>query len=292
MITPAAALSLVGASMLRFRTPVTDPVQYEIRCIAPDEYDLSFRHLYEADEKKRKIFRTAIGKTFAMLGLRIVYAPKPSFNAVIAPPATFDEELELPNNVIMKRPSLAIEGTEIMKHEGAAFTMGGCAFLVLTFMDRTGTGRCLIGHAGTKSLIDFEHVLHGGAPREHYSIIDALVDYAVAEGGSPERMVLRSFFEIPWEAYSYSTRDGAHSDDNAVLVPHLIEKHGRTDIMEVYQGHEHFRTKALVEAQALARGVINVSSECILPLDGPFAYTRHSNPRLSGMARNLAVLVR
>lgn len=291
MTDTAAQLSLVEARVLRFRTPITDPVQYEMRCIAPHDCDLSFKQLYEPDEKKRKAFQTIVGHTFATLNLRTVYAPKPSFNAMIGPPAMFTEEILLPYNVTVKRPVLKIEGTEIMKHEGAAFTMGGCSFLVLTFMDRTGTGRCLIAHAGTASLVDFEHVLHSKEPREHYSIIDALVEYAVVEGGAPERMALRSFFEIPWEAYSYSAHDSAYGEDNAALRDHLIEKHGRTDIMEKYQGHEHLRTKALVEAQALAHGIVNVSSECILPLGGPFAYTRHSNLKLRGEARNLAIIV-
>lgn len=284
-------LSADDVTVLEYPPQATDPIKYEVRCLAPNPYDLSFNQLYEPDTAKRNAYYRRMGAIFAAYNLRTILAPKPKFNAVVGSPGLFTEEFHLPFDVTIKRPSVLVEGTEISEFQGGAFTAGGCPFLVLTFIDEKGQARLLFAHAGTGSLIDFEHAVHLNAPRPHYSVVDALVDYAVAEGGQPEWMTLRCFFSIPCEAYQYSMKNPVHGEENKVLFTHLSNKYGETSFFETYDGHEHFNLEKLVEVQAHARNIVRVSSHCTLPKKGRFAHTRHAVPELSGLARNLEIII-
>lgn len=277
--------------ILTFPPQSLDPIPYEVSCIAPLGRNLSFKQLYEADAHKRAAFHELAGRMFASMNLRKVYAPKPSFNAVVGAPEEFTEIIELPYDITIFRPTLAIEGTEIKRGEAVAITAGGCPFVALTFKDQKGVWRVLVMHAGTGSLIDLEHVLQGKEPREHYSAVDALIDYALAEGADPAEMILRCFFSIPVEAYQYSSRDPVHKDDNRVLLDHLSERFGNVGIIVPIDGHEHLSLETLIIVLARRRGIVNVSAHRTLPETGLFPHTRHKIPELRGTARSMEVLV-
>lgn len=275
---------------LTYRAPPHDPVRYEVLCLPPLGRDLSFKQLYEADGAKRTAYYEMLGRTFSNLNLRTVIAPKPNFNAVVDSPTLFTEELKLKFGVTIKRPVLAIEGTELAEYEGGAFTAGGCPFLVLSYVDGHAKKRILFAHAGTGSLIDLEHALHRHESRPHESIVDALVDYATLQGAQPEWMTLRCFFSIPSEAYQYSLKDPIHKSQNRLLFDYLLNLYGETSIFEKHDGHEHMNLETLIMVQAERRGIVRRSFHCTLPKAGAFAHTRHANPELSGLARNLEVI--
>lgn len=285
------ATVLPGDPLQYFQTTPHEPCEYTVQCHASQGFDWSLRHLANSTVEQIN-YTTQLGLVIAAENRRSAYAPRVShMSALVYPQQAFTLGTDICRGVTLWRTLGPSDGVVLPSNGLFVMSAGGCPALVLTARSFAGTSICIVAHAGLASLID-EGVLAGHAPREHASVVAAMVEAACGLSADPFTLTLRSFYAIPWEAFPRALRDRRHGEKNAVVVKHL-ETHWGNDVVKRSDGTEFVCLTSLIEAQAEAAGIPRVEARGYeLPLNGRYAYTSHHNPALGGLVRNLVLVKR
>lgn len=184
---------------------------------------------------------------------------------------------------------IACDSTYIGLHDGGIMAAGGCPLIVLN-----GFGAdeeiCLFAHGGRDSLID-PGTYDGSSPRKHFSVVDAMVAYAVEQCGVDRKhLFLRSFFSLPWQRFRHDA-----TDDRSQRIRRVLAKRGQESALQLNEeGVQCLSLNTLIKRQAEQLNIAFALDVGLLdlPENGDFAYTRHPNPELGGTMRNLVTLER
>lgn len=226
---------------------------------------------------------------------RTYYAPSVDLmSGAILPHDAFSIAFHLDGSRRIRRPGyeggsrLACDGTFLEAKEAGIMTAGGCPLIVLNGFG-VHSELCLFGHGGRDSLID-PSVHTGKPPRKHFSVVEAMVACAREYfGAEPQRLLLRSFFSLPWRTFKHDQNDPRTQAIHAAL------KDRRQDnaLIQNEKGEHCLSLNELIRIQAEKLDISFVETGLFdLPEDGDCAYTRHPSPELAGSVRNLVVLER
>jgi hypothetical protein len=283
---------------LHFTTPENEPVQYSVSC-----HPALVRNCisnWSLDQIGNSYFDQRLLDVIPEQ-VRTVYEPSAALmSGIILEPMWFTRAVQLSERVVLRRPAydkgnpIECEGTALEVGEAFATGAGGCAIIGVS-STRHDKPMLLMAHAGRDSLIDRSVVEGNGPSRPYFSEIDQLVVYAkVHYELEPEELILRSFFALPWRAYPHDPEYPVHGPFFQRLVDMLRNEHGGMYRDAVMNDGDipYISLSTLIECQALWRGIRVERPICTLPMDGPYAYTRHTDPHLAGRMRNLVLGVR
>ncbi|MEK7100074.1 MAG: hypothetical protein AAB883_02980 [Patescibacteria group bacterium] len=206
----------------------------------------------------------------------------------------FDSKRVLSNGVELYGSYKPADVVAIRKRQGVFFQAGGCLLVVATAEEY-----CVAGHVGRESLIR-----PPGAEREYESVVNAIAESFDRKGIARENIVLRAYFGIQPRVFphdpTYPGREAlyenllakAGSIQSRVRKKERVKKWNQNDfILEVIGGIPHLNLYLLLKAQALLEDIERIAFEKPLPINGDFAYTRHTNPELA-RARNSVFVYR
>lgn len=280
--------------LLPFYTDAHEPVRYAMYTFVPTcaEENWSLKGLTEGDTKR---FYARLAHVLMSLNLRTVFAPSSmDMSGLFVDRKGYTIEHKISPSVTVWRPNTPADIAEIFRGEAGAGSYGGCGGIVLTFRDKSSDPHCLYAHAGLGSLVDMNVVHLRPGPRTEFSVVDALVTRAIELGGVPERMHLRVFGVVPWQAFRYSFDDPKWGEDNFTLVSFLESEYGKDSgvIKRDDRFHECICLETIIRIQAERRGVKHIHAHGHgLRLDGKVPFVTHPNKELGGSLRYLQVLV-
>lgn len=288
------------SSCLSFTTPPEEDVQYTVTCFPAREdgtiRNWTFGDLDDSAFKER--LRSKVPQ-----GITTVYAPSVvKMSGVVLPPERFTRIFPIDRGLVVRRPGfikdsnddmVGCDGTQIARNTAGSMTAGGCAFIIVSGLTETGEDLCLMAHAGRDSLIDMHVIKHEKSSRAHFSIVDAMVAYAARRGARTENLILRSFFALHWVAFEhrldYPGREALHEklvtffNEHPYFSSALKMRYGRTPCICL---------STLIQQQANTYPFKHVQTmDHVLPVDGSYAYTRHTDPEMRGERNELRNLV-
>lgn len=277
-----------------YETPVLDPVPFRVRIRAPDSQifdwhtDNGFAERVGSTPEEERAYRTMLEEALREDGVRAGYYPQGNkMSGVIASVKNFTRSMLLCSpDVTLFRAEVPCDGLVLPSRAAFVLDPGGCAVLVLTALTKGGEQLCIAAHAGLMSLIAID------ADREHESVIDAMIAQAEGQFALAETLTLRAFYPLPWQGLPRWSKDPVHGAHNIRQLEYLRDHH-LSRAIRVHLGKEYVDLARLIHEQARRAGIHNIETGLhILPVDGPYAYTSHSNPSLADRMRNLVTVVR
>jgi hypothetical protein len=284
---------------LQFTSPRTDYVHYSVHCIP----------VWDGEEMTNWSLKQLGTPAFnarlrAQLPPKVttLYAPTVAdMSGVIVESKRFTRAFPLDDRVTLWRPPLeknsktnllSCDGTQFLENEGFCMSAGGCPLIVLSGLTTKGEYLCLMAHAGEDSLLDKEVV--GGVDsfpsRTTFSVVDAMVNYAVQRGADVEDLTLRSFFSLPWETFAHPFDDRRKGKYYRKMSDFFDKNRFYESAIRYKDGIMCVCLSSLIKRQAEYRGIGRIDTGlCTLPIDGNYAYTRHKNPSCAGKVRNLVL---
>lgn len=236
-------------------------------------------------------------------GERAYYAPTvAAMSGAILPHKSFTDFYTIDRFRHIARPGyigttndrLPCDGTIIGRNDGFIMSAGGCPLIVLTGVGEDGSPICIAAHAGRHSLLDPFALSEEKTPREHFSVVTAMVTFARNHyQARPEDLILRSFFSLPMRRYPHDPRDPQYREKSQRLHECLRARGLGGALLERDDGVICLSLSELIRLQAQAERVGKIdTARLTLPEDGNFAYTQHPRLELRGAVRNLVILTR
>lgn len=289
------------AETLSFTAPAFEPGRYRVACLSPVETDGEVRN-WTLKQLDHPAFKARLLNALPHERPRRYFAPTVDrMSGATQPQEAFTILYPLSRNCIVQRPGfrhasnekVACDGTSVGRHDGFLMSAGGCPLIVVSGTTHEGEEICLAAHAGRESLVDPFFTRSKPVPRPHTSGVNTLVAYAEVLGARPEDLTLRSFYSLPWHTFTHALDDPKYGERNTLRYEYLRGLGMAGVFLERDDGVLCLSLSMLIKLQAERLGVGKIEvGECTLPENGPFAYTSHANPALSGSMRNLVYLVR
>jgi hypothetical protein len=213
-------------------------------------------------------------------------------SGVIVKPEELTTTYEIGLNVRVHRNTAIKSDGVLLPPQGALiFAAGGCPVAVLYGKTLEGKYVCVACHVGRESAIDKYFLGESDRPREHFSVIHAMVAVAKAEGLTSDRMSLRCFFQIPAMCFSHPLT-GEHAVRNKKILDLLRKKFPNVEVMPTIKKILCLDMGILIRELAYDAGISIVHiRDCVLPMRGPYKHTRHPTPKLKGIG-NLIIVQR
>lgn len=204
----------------------------------------------------------------------------------LASPEEFALDTTLPSGTEVYQTASPSDLVAIRPREGVLFRAGGCLLVVAT-----GGDYCVAGHAGRDSLIDLTGV------RTPQTAVHAIAEYFEHKGVALADVMVRAYFGIQPDVFTHDPNYPALGAYYRQVLEHIqnlqerVEERARRlairqwpeneKIVRVRDGLPHLSLYHLLKAQAILLGITNTGCEKPLPIDGGFAYTRHTDQRLA-----------
>lgn len=268
-------------------SPEHGGVSYRAICVPPEPgLNWSLANLYSREDAERNPELAARwGTLLKRLGAIRAYAPSVGFMSgeIVCPCALCGSCVPLPPGMCMYRNrNRPAEGTTIEPKEAVNMATGGCAAVVVT-----GCGTCIVSHAGRASAMDMRDFGGESYPREHFSIIDKLVQVVDNLGHDPRDFRVDVLFALPRDDFAHPLNDPVYGEVNRAMRDYL-ELYGPA-VYEVRDEVLYLDLGALIVAQALEAKFGHASAKC--ELTRHHATTRHPDPAMRDQ-RNAVVVVR
>lgn len=231
--------------------------------------------LKKLETPKQKILRAFAPTVTAMSG-------------IVADPRDLTSEISLGTISLFRNLQMPCDGTVLEPGDAFVMSNAGCPAAVAT-----GRGLCIAAHVGRESAIDMDYLLgKTSKPRQFQSIVDSMAECARRRMIDPGDMIFRLFFQIDPFEFSHPWNFPGFERRNQVLIKHVFEHYGPASIpLHPVSGVHCLDMGQLIMRQAYRAGFRTVSvNDRILPVGGEQAYTRHPNPALADLARNIIII--
>lgn len=243
-------------------------------CVPPTERSWSLDPLYKVEDADRASLIAALNKELGALGVVRAYAPAAHlFSGKIASACELRQVIGLGDLSLYYDHRVPADGVPLEVGEAFVCGMSGCAATIAI-----GEGKCTVAHAGRDSLIDRKRYEGMVAGRTYMSVVDEMAEAVRNWHISLARTAFHALFYLPPESFGHPLADSEGARYHRAIREYVNEIRG--NCAQVKEGHVHLDigTLAVVQARRAGFGIARTSHA--LPMDGPFAYTRHRDAEM------------